>query len=239
MKKKIIKIAEVCGEDIVSRDDGLKFREYVVRELNKYDKLIFDFENLTIASVSFIDEAFAKLNNELPEDYVYRYVGEIRYDEEKEKYHINVGLKKVHIILKKAKVNRVPIVDADGKLTGLVCLKDILEQREHPLASRDPQTQKLLVGAAVTTHHRDHKRVDRLVSAGGRLTRPSLVSADRADSSPVSSTSPGSVALKVAIRPRGPLRMSTASSRPNASPAPRVAAVVTPVRFVTHSTIPA
>ena len=61
MKEKTIKIAEVCGEDIVSRDDGLKFRNYIVQELSKFDILILDFEGLTIASVSFMDEAFAKL----------------------------------------------------------------------------------------------------------------------------------------------------------------------------------
>ena len=75
------------------------------------------------------------------------------------------SLKKVHSIIKKAKVNRVPIVDDDGKLTGLVCLKDILEQREHPLATRDSQL-RLMVGAAVTTHDRDKKRIDKLVEAG-------------------------------------------------------------------------
>lgn len=77
-----------------------------------------------------------------------------------------VSLNKVHALIKREKVNRVPIVDEEGHLTGLVCLKDILEQRDNPLASRDPTTQKLLVGAAVTTHNRDHKRVDCLVEAG-------------------------------------------------------------------------
>ena len=72
-----------------------------------------------------------------------------------------ITLEEVHQIIKEKRVNRVPIIDDEGKLISLVCLKDIIEQRQHPLASIDTKTQKLLVGAAVTTHQRDHCRVDR------------------------------------------------------------------------------
>ena len=76
-----------------------------------------------------------------------------------------MSLKNVHEVIKQEKVNQIPIVDKLKRLTALVCRKDILEQREHPLATRDAQ-QKLMVGAAVTTHDRDHKRVDKLIEAG-------------------------------------------------------------------------
>lgn len=61
MKEKIISIDKHCGDDRVSRDDGLRMREWIIKQWNKNDRIVFDFENILIASVSFLDEAFAKL----------------------------------------------------------------------------------------------------------------------------------------------------------------------------------
>ena len=61
MKQININIKKHCGDDCVSRDDGFRLREWIEKEWKNNDKLTFDFGNLLIASVSFIDEAFAKL----------------------------------------------------------------------------------------------------------------------------------------------------------------------------------
>jgi len=63
VKKKSINISieKNCGENRISREDGLRLREWIEKEWEKNDKLTFDFGNILIASVSFIDEAFAKL----------------------------------------------------------------------------------------------------------------------------------------------------------------------------------
>lgn len=45
----------------MSRQDGANFRARIQKEWEKYEKLIFDFNDTLIASVSFMDEAFAKL----------------------------------------------------------------------------------------------------------------------------------------------------------------------------------
>lgn len=64
------------------------------------------------------------------------------------------------------KVKRIPIVDKDRKLKGLICRKDIINLSRYPLATRNKKTKQLLVGAAVSTHPRDKKRIDRLVKEG-------------------------------------------------------------------------
>jgi IMP dehydrogenase len=46
------------------------------------------------------------------------------------------------------RLERVLVVDGDWQLKGLVTVKDILKETEHPNASKDPHG-KLRVGAAV------------------------------------------------------------------------------------------
>jgi IMP dehydrogenase len=46
------------------------------------------------------------------------------------------------------KIKKLPLVDPDGTLVGLVTAKDLIKHREHPFASRDGQG-RLRVGAAI------------------------------------------------------------------------------------------
>ena len=46
------------------RNDGEKIRKLIQQNWEKDDKFVIDFDNLKIASVSFIDEAFGKLIDE-------------------------------------------------------------------------------------------------------------------------------------------------------------------------------
>ncbi|MCA8953817.1 MAG: IMP dehydrogenase [Planctomycetes bacterium] len=66
-------------------------------------------------------------------------------------------------ILKSNKVEKLILVGADGRLAGLITMKDIRGTEEFPNAARDPRG-RLLVGAAVGVH--DLERVGRLVEAG-------------------------------------------------------------------------
>ena len=68
-------------------------------------------------------------------------------------------------IIKEQKINRLPIVDENDNLVGLICRKDLRGKRTFPYASKD-KTGKLLVAAAVTTHPGDRVRINELVSAG-------------------------------------------------------------------------
>ena len=60
------------------------------------------------------------------------------------------------------RLERVLVVDADFQLKGLVTVKDILKESEHPNAAKDPQG-KLRVGAAVGVGEGTEERVEALV----------------------------------------------------------------------------
>src|SRR5205085_10453230 len=63
------------------------------------------------------------------------------------------------------RLERVLVVDDELRLKGLVTVKDILKESEHPNACKDPQG-KLRVGAAVGVGEGTEERVAALVEAG-------------------------------------------------------------------------
>jgi hypothetical protein len=56
-----INLKDACGKRTITRDDGQIVHDMVANAWNEYDKIIIDFSNILIASVSFFDEAFGKL----------------------------------------------------------------------------------------------------------------------------------------------------------------------------------
>jgi IMP dehydrogenase len=68
-------------------------------------------------------------------------------------------------LMHRHRLERVLVVDAAWRLKGLVTVKDILKETEHPHACKDPQG-KLRVGAAVGVAAGDEERVELLVAAG-------------------------------------------------------------------------
>lgn len=60
-KEFYLDIRKMAGTDTVSREHGKKIRKVIELFWRAKDKIIIDFSNLSIASPSFIDEAFAKL----------------------------------------------------------------------------------------------------------------------------------------------------------------------------------
>lgn len=53
-------------------------------------------------------------------------------------------------LLRRNRIEKLPVVDGNGKLTGLITVKDFVKTEQHPLATKDPDG-RLLVGAAVGT----------------------------------------------------------------------------------------
>ncbi len=76
-----------------------------------------------------------------------------------------VDLESAEEILQQHKIEKLPIVDDDGHLTGLITYKDILKNRDRPFASKD-EFGRLLVGAAVGVTEDILQRVEALVEAG-------------------------------------------------------------------------
>jgi hypothetical protein len=56
-----ITITQVCGPSVVSRADGAKLREEIERRWSDAEPTEIDFEQISIASISFLDEAIALL----------------------------------------------------------------------------------------------------------------------------------------------------------------------------------
>jgi IMP dehydrogenase len=68
-------------------------------------------------------------------------------------------------ILRKHRVEKLPVVDAKGCLKGLITIKDIQKQRDYPQANKDSYG-RLVVGAAVGVGEEAFRRADALVEAG-------------------------------------------------------------------------
>lgn len=71
-------------------------------------------------------------------------------------------------ILSHHKVEKLPIVDNEGVLKGLITIKDIEKARQYPNAAKDSQG-RLRVGAAVTVSGDTFERVEGLVVAGADM----------------------------------------------------------------------
>ncbi|MFA5832157.1 MAG: STAS-like domain-containing protein [Bacteroidota bacterium] len=57
----MINIIDICGKNVVSRDDGKKVHDLIKDYWNTSQKIKINFGNILIASVSFFDEIFGRL----------------------------------------------------------------------------------------------------------------------------------------------------------------------------------
>ncbi len=76
-----------------------------------------------------------------------------------------ISLEQAEEVLQEYKIEKLPIVDDEGKLTGLITYKDILKRRDKPFACKD-EFGRLRVGAAVGVTHDIVERVEALRHAG-------------------------------------------------------------------------
>ena len=75
-----------------------------------------------------------------------------------------INLTEAQQILKKHKIEKLPIVDKEGKLKGLITIKDIEKKIQYPNSAKDAQG-RLLCGAALGISADLMDRVDALVKA--------------------------------------------------------------------------
>jgi IMP dehydrogenase len=68
-------------------------------------------------------------------------------------------------LLRRNKIEKLPIVDGRGRLTGLITVKDFVKTEQHPLATKDSDG-RLLVGAAVGVGDDAWERAMALADAG-------------------------------------------------------------------------
>lgn len=78
---------------------------------------------------------------------------------------VGTSLEEAAKILHKHRIEKLPIVDRQGVLRGLITVKDITKKRRHPHASKDKQG-RLRVAAAVGANKELADRADALLEAG-------------------------------------------------------------------------
>src|SRR5919199_5491778 len=69
-------------------------------------------------------------------------------------------------LLRRHKLEKLPIIDGDGILRGLITIKDFNKTEKYPLATKDPDG-RLVVAAAVGVGDEGYARAMQLVEAGG------------------------------------------------------------------------
>jgi IMP dehydrogenase len=78
---------------------------------------------------------------------------------------VGTTLEQAKRILQQHRIEKLPLVDAHGKLVGLITVKDIQKKRDYPNAATDDQG-RLLCGAAVGVGNDVEQRVELMVRAG-------------------------------------------------------------------------
>src|SRR3981081_628333 len=68
-------------------------------------------------------------------------------------------------LLRRHKIEKLPIVDGAGKLRGLITVKDFVKTEQYPKATKDADG-RLIVGAAVGVGAEGHQRAMALAEAG-------------------------------------------------------------------------
>ena len=80
--------------------------------------------------------------------------------------HEGDSLDEANLILKKSKKGKLPVVNDNEELVGLVARADIQKNTENPLASKDSVNKQLLCGASIGTRPDDKIRAGLLAAAG-------------------------------------------------------------------------
>ncbi len=75
------------------------------------------------------------------------------------------SLEQAKVILQKHKIEKLPVVDKNGVLKGLITIKDIEKARAFPHATKDLRG-RLIAGAAIGVDHSSRERAEALVAAG-------------------------------------------------------------------------
>lgn len=77
----------------------------------------------------------------------------------------NTSLDEARRILHEHRLEKLPLVDSQGNLVGLITAQDVIKRREHPEATKD-ERGRLRVGAAIGVKAEDIERSGALLEAG-------------------------------------------------------------------------
>jgi len=77
----------------------------------------------------------------------------------------SIELSKAEVILQENRIEKLPVVDSENRLIGLITYRDIIKVKEHPTSCKD-ELGRLRVAAAVGVTDDILQRVEKLVEAG-------------------------------------------------------------------------
>jgi len=77
----------------------------------------------------------------------------------------DITLKDAEKLLHEHRIEKLPLVNTDGRVAGLVTLKDIMKITQYPKATKDSRG-RLIVGAAVGVRDKEIRRVEAALQAG-------------------------------------------------------------------------
>lgn len=78
---------------------------------------------------------------------------------------VGTTLEQAEETLAEHRIEKLPIVDGQGRLQGLITIKDILKVKQHPYSTKD-QKGRLIVGAAIGALREPYERAKALLDAG-------------------------------------------------------------------------
>lgn len=107
---------------------------------------------LTNRDLRFVEDTEQKISQKMTRDNLITAPVGTTLEEAEKMFHNN-------------RVEKLPVVDDDGFLRGLITIKDIEKKIKYPLATKDPQG-RLRVGAAVGVGSSGEERADALVERG-------------------------------------------------------------------------
>jgi IMP dehydrogenase len=79
--------------------------------------------------------------------------------------HVGITAEDAMELLRKNKIEKLPLIDDSGVLKGLITVKDFAKREKYPLATKDAEG-RLIAGAAVGVGEDGYKRAMALVEAG-------------------------------------------------------------------------
>ncbi|MFZ4506171.1 MAG: IMP dehydrogenase [Fimbriimonas sp.] len=78
---------------------------------------------------------------------------------------VGTTLEQAQAMLAEHRIEKLPIVDSEGRLKGLITIKDILKVQRHPYATKD-EKGRLIVGAAIGALRQPYERAKALSDTG-------------------------------------------------------------------------
>lgn len=139
-------------EDILRLKDKLKFSSFPVTDTGKLGGKLLGI--ISGRDSAFIDDYSVKVSEFMTER------AELTCAKE------GVSLEEANAILKNSKKGKIPVVNENDELVGLVARADIQKNKENPRASKDSLNKQLLCGASIGTRPDDKIRAGLLVDAG-------------------------------------------------------------------------